>query len=289
MAGRSVRLFLVDGTPQGMRTAEVGNWTGLAMVCPRTDLVKLGKRDAVRGAGVYLLLAPSETLAARLRVYIGEADDVWARLQTHDSRKDWWTWVIVFVSKDENLTKAHVRWLEAKLLRDIKDAKRADTENDNEPGGGHLPEADAADMETFLENIHLLLPTLGADVLGTPEAGPATSDLVLELSWEGAHAECSVREGQFVIRKGSSARVKEVPSLADGYRDLRHKLRQDGVLAEGGDGLLRFTLDYPFDSPSAAASMVTGTNVNGRVTWKVKGRGISYKEWQEQQVSTEAA
>ena len=139
MAGRSVRLFLVDGTPQGMRTAEVGNWTGLALVCPRTDLVKLGKREAVRALACTCCIGPSETLASRLRVYVGEADDVWTRLQSHDSKKDWWTWVVVFVSKDENLTKAHVRWLEAKLVRDIKDAKRADIENDNEPSGGHLP------------------------------------------------------------------------------------------------------------------------------------------------------
>jgi hypothetical protein len=286
MAGRSVRLFLVDGTPQGMRTAEVGNWTGLALVCPRTDLVKLGQREAAHGAGVYLLIGPSEELASRLRVYVGEADDVWARLQNHDTKKDFWTWVVVFGSKDKNLTKAHVRWLEAKLARDIRDAKRADMENGNEPGGGHLPEADTADMEAFLENIRLLLPTLGADVLGAGgDAATAAPALRLELNWEGAHAECLVREGQFVVTKGSTARAKEVPSLSDGYRDVRQKARQDGVLALGGDGLLHFTIDYPFDSPSAAGSMVTGTNVNGRITWKVKGSGVSYKEWQEQQVT----
>lgn len=286
MAGRSVRLFLVDGTPQGMRTAEVGNWTGLALVCPRTDLVKLGKRDAVKAAGVYFLLGPSEALASRSRVYVGEADDVWARLQSHDSKKDFWTWVIVFVSKDENLTKAHVRWLEAKLVRDIRDAKRADTENDNAPGGGHLPEADTADMETFLENIRLLLPTLGADVLGTASAG-GERGIRLELKWEDAKAECYVQEGQFVVTKGSTARVNEVASLGEGYRDLRRKLREEGVLAQGGNGLLHFTLNYPFDSPSAAAAMVTGTGLNGRVAWKLKGQGVSYKEWQEHQVGTE--
>ncbi len=285
MAGRSVRLFLVDGTPQGMRTAEVGNWTGLALVCPRTDLVKLGKRDAVRAAGVYLLIGPSEALASRLRVYVGEADDVWTRLQSHDSKKDWWTWVVVFVSKDENLTKAHVRWLEAKLVRDIKDAKRADIENDVEPGGGHLPESDASDMETFLENLRLLLPTLGADVLGASALGPADRGLVLELKWEDAKAECVLRDGKFMVRKSSTARTKEVESLGDSTRDLRRKLREDGVLAENGADLLRFTIDYPFDSQSAAAAVVAGTGLNGRAAWKVKGEGISYREWQEKQVA----
>jgi len=285
MAGRSVRLFLVDGTPQGMRTAEVGNWTGLALVCPRTDLLKLGKRDSVRGAGVYLLVGPSETLSSRLRVYVGEADDVWARLQSHDNQKDWWTWVVVFVTKDENLTKAHVRWLEAKLVREVQAAKRADIENGVEPGGGHLPEADTADMETFLENIRLLLPVLGIDVLVADIHGSGMSGLTLELKWEGAKAECVVRDGQFVVKKGSTARAKEVDSLGEGYRALRQRLKTVALLQPGDNGLLVFASDYAFDSPSAAAAVVTGTGLNGRAHWKVKGEGISYKEWQERQVA----
>lgn len=287
MAGRSVRLFLVDGSPQGMRTAEVGNWTGLALVCPRTDLSKLAKREEVRRSGVYFLVGPSEAIGSRLKLYIGEADDVWARLQGH-SGKDFWTWVIMFVSKDLNLTKAHVRWLEARLVEEAKAAKRADVENGVEPGGGRLPEADAADMETFLENVRLLLPVLGIDVLATDIHGLGSKSLTLELKWEDARAECVVRDGQFIVKKGSTARAKEVDSLGDGYRDLRHKLKKEGVLQPCNDTLLRFSIDYAFDSPSAAAAMVSGTGLNGRVAWRVKGDTITYKEWQEQQVAAAA-
>ena len=120
MAGRSVRLFLVDGTPQGMRTAEVGNWSGLALVCPRTDLARLGARPEVRRTGVYILVGPSEAASASLAVYVGEGDEVWTRLTSHDDSKDFWTWAFIFVSKDDNLTKAHVRWLEATLIRESR-------------------------------------------------------------------------------------------------------------------------------------------------------------------------
>jgi hypothetical protein len=218
-------------------------------------------------------------------VYVGEADDVWVRLQNH-AGKEFWTSVIVFVSKDENLTKAHVRWLEAQLVREIRDAKRADVENEVDPGGCRLPEADTADMNVFLDNIRLLLPTLGADVLRTADhGGRGDRDLLLELKWEDAQAECRVRDGQFIVTKRSTARVKEVDSLGDGYRNLRRELREKQVLAETGNGLLQFTVDYPFNSPTAAAAVVTGTGLNGRAHWKVKGQGISYKEWQEQQVA----
>jgi hypothetical protein len=259
MPGRTIRLFLVDATPQGLRTAEVGNWTGLALVCPRTDLSKLARRDEVRRAGVYILVGPSETIGSRLKVYVGEADDVWARLQSH-AGKDFWTWVVLFVSKDLNLTKAHVRWLEAKLVQEVKTAKRAEVENGVEPGGGHLPEADAADMETFLDNIRLLLPVLGIDVLAADLHGSGARGLTLELEWDGAAAECIVRDGQFVVKKGSTARAKEVDSLGDGYRALRVRLKHVGVLQPGDDddGLLLFTSDYAFDSPSAAAAVAGG-------------------------------
>lgn len=286
MPGRSVRLFLVDGAPQGMRTAEVGMWSGLGLVCPRTDLAKFGKREEVHRAGVYLLVGPAEGLGSRLRLYIGEADDVWTRLQSH-SNKDFWTWVVVFVSKDLNLTKAHVRWAEAKLVREVKGAKRADVENDVEPSGGHLPEADAADMETFLENARLLLPVLGVDVLSS-DSVPGGKSLTLELKWENARADCEVRDGVYVVKKGSTARSQEVDSLSDGYREFRVKLKQNGVLLAGDDGLLHFTIPYAFDSPSAAAAVVTGTGLNGRAAWKVKGEGISLKDWQERQVAAPA-
>jgi hypothetical protein len=294
MHGRSVRLFLIDGTPQGMRTAEVGNWSGLALVCPRTDLARLGARPEVRRTGVYILVGPSETTASGVAVYVGEGDDVWARLTSHDDKKDFWTWVVLFVSKDDNLTKAHVRWLESTLAREIKNAKRAEITNGNEPPAGKLPEADTADMQTFFDNVRLLLPTLGINVFGVEalkKAEPQSDSvaLVLELEWEGARAQCAVREAQFVVLAGSHARVKEVDSIGGWTRALRKTLRESGVLVPSDDAkLLRFTQEYVFDSPSGAAAVVAGSNVNGRLLWKVKGAGISYKEWQQQQVHDDA-
>jgi hypothetical protein len=139
-------------------------------------------------------------------------------------------------------------------------------------------------METFFENIRLLLPTLGVNVFSIEGPG---GDLVLELRWEDARAECAVRDGQFVVKAGSLARTKEVDSLGDGSKMIRHMLRENGVLvpADGNTALLRFAQEYAFDSPSAAAAVVSGTGLNGRAAWKVKGVGISYREWQEKQVS----
>lgn len=283
MTARSIRLFLVDGTPQGMRTAEVGNWSGLSLVCPRTDLARLGVRPEVRRTGVYILIGPSDSSPSGLMVYVGESDDVWARLTTHDDRKDFWEWVVVFVSKDDNLTKAHARWLERTLVRELKQARRANVANTNEPASGRLPEADTADMETFLDNVRLLLPTLGVNVFaiaGSQDRGPLpAADLRLELKWEDARAESVVVDGQFIVQAGSTARGVEVESLAAWLRALRSTLQANGVLVPHEGGLLTFSQPYAFESPSAAAGVVSGTGLNGRAAWKVKGTGESYKSW----------
>ena len=139
--------------------------------------------------------------------------------------------------------------------------------NGTTPIGGRLPEADAADMETCFENVCLLLPTLGANVL-TVEAPSVRGqqppiELTLELRWENAKAECVVREGQLVIKAGSTARAKEVDSLGEYVCERRRILRNEQVLVPDftNDQLFRFTVDYAFDSQSAAAATVSGTGL----------------------------
>ncbi len=267
-------------------------WTGLALVCCRATLESLYKRPEARRPGIYLLVGNGLGSGTSQRVYVGEGDEVLPRLLAHDAdpEKEFWDWVLFFVSKDSNLTKAHVRWLEAQLVREIKSAKRVECANGNEPGGGELPDADKADLEIFLENVRMLLPVLGLDALGPPrvtDLAPVTGALELTLKWEIAQAECVVRDGLFVVKEGSLARTTEVESLGDTYRDLRRQLQDNGVMVPAGPGLLKFTVDYAFESPTAAGAAVTGTGVNGRAVWKVKGSGESYRDWQARQSEAE--
>lgn len=289
MSGRSVRLFLVDGTPQGLRTAEVGMWTGQALVAPRTELPRLGKRHEVHGTGVYVLVGPSEGNPAKLAVYIGEGDDVWARLSSHDANKDFWTWVVVFVSKDTNLTKAHVRWLESHLVQEITAEKQVEVLNGNEPAGGSLPEADEADMETFMGNVRLLLPVLGLNVFASVTGKHADAEaggVKLALKWENAVATCIAKDGAFIVQKGSTARTKNVDSLQPSYVTMRKQLVDAGVLVPQSQDLYVFAQDYVFESPTAAAVAVSGTSLNGRDKWSVEKTGDSYKAWVAKQVAS---
>ena len=90
MAGRQIRIYLVDGTPNGIRTAEIINWTGSILVVPRARLPEVAnRREAIR-TGVYCLVGPDPDFANRDIVYIGEGDNVFTRLVAHskDGAKD---------------------------------------------------------------------------------------------------------------------------------------------------------------------------------------------------------
>ena len=58
MSGKHIELFLVDGTPGGLTTAEILNWTGQVLSAPRSEMSTLVRRPEVAGTCIYLLLGP---------------------------------------------------------------------------------------------------------------------------------------------------------------------------------------------------------------------------------------
>ena len=171
--GKTVRLFLVDGSPTGLITAEIMNWTGHVLVAPRSRLPETLKRLESDRTGVYCLVGDDPTDSLRPLVYIGEGDCVADRLKSHatDDSKDFWTRTCIVTSKDTNLTKSHVRYLESRLVELTKSAERSNLANGNEPSPKSLPESDIADMEFFLTQLQVVLPVVGLEFLrSTPKA-----------------------------------------------------------------------------------------------------------------------
>jgi hypothetical protein len=168
VGGRAIRIFLVEGTPTGLRTAEIGLSTCKAVMAPRVALEALSRRSESKRTGVYVLIGDDQQHAARKAVYIGEGDDVFVRIRKHDDEKDFWEHVVLFVSKDDNLTKGHVRYLEARLIGIANSARRATVTNITAPDLPRLPESDVAEMEEFVEQVRLLsleLPRFGGQRL----------------------------------------------------------------------------------------------------------------------------
>jgi hypothetical protein len=301
--GRTLKLYLVDGSPSGVITAELGISSVRAAVASRTALPDLIRREEASRTGIYLLVGLDPDLPGRQLVYVGEGDQVKTRLAAHDAdeSKEFFTRVVLIVSKDENLTKAHGRYLESRIIAAIRGAGRAKLVNVTEPPFKGLPEPEIADMERVLDEIEILLPVLGFDVLrpagqeaGAPSriasagaliAAAADHDPLFTFTEAGTDAKAREASDEFVVLAGSRAKRQEVPSCGEGLKRRRAQLIADGVLVPADDvKFLRFTADTAFDSPSGAAGTVYGGNVSGNRYWKHANTGQGYGDWRKRRI-----
>jgi len=276
--GFSVRIFIPSGDPEGLRIVEKSNWTGQGLVFPRALLAEVRQREELRRTGVYVLWGPGES-GYLPRVYIGEGDAVLPRLEQHARQKDFWTYAAVFISKDQNLNKAHVKYLEARLVEMAAEAKRAELDNGNVPQLPILSEADAADAEGFLANLLLCLPIVGVNLFEKAKLS-GRKDRDLHLKAKGIEARGQEAAVGFVVRAGSQAVKDEVPSIHGYLSELRCSLVAQGVLEDAGS-VYRLTQDYTFNSPSTAAGVLLGRSANGRVEWK-DNKGRTLRKLQEE-------
>lgn len=277
MPSVTIKIYLPYGDPKRLRTGEISNWSGKAVAGPRTELEQLLNREEAVNAGVYLLTG-SDPLSGNAAVYIGEAESIQSRLKQH-LEKDFWNHVVYFTSKDENLTKGHIRYLEGRLIEIAKNSGRAILIN-SQTTNAKLPESDRADMEIFLEKIEQLLPALGVEALVPVTAAPDTKEEALLLFCEisGLRASGRLTPNGIVVFAESQAVAMLRPS-AKNYPwviNSRNQLIQDGILTPS-NGCLRFTCNHEFTSPSAAAAVIHGGTANGRTAWK-DINGITLKQ-----------
>ena len=270
MPSGTIKIFLVHGDPKRLRTAELSNWTGKAVAGPRSEFENVIAREESLKSGVYFLTG-IDPESGKSAVYIGEAESVRDRLKSHLG-KDFWNHVVFFTSKDENLTKAHIRYLEGRLIDQAKQAARANVTN-GQSSGSRLPESDREDMEIFLEKIHQLLPVLGVEVLVPTISAPSgpTEREPLACEIKGLRATGHLTPNGIVVLAGSQAVLNERPS-SQKYPwplNMRQKLKEEGVLIVKTDHL-SFAKDMEFSSPSAAAAVIHGGHANGLTAWKNK-------------------
>lgn len=298
--GRTIRMYLVDGSASGLITAEIMNWTGHAVLGPRSKLKELLAREEAQRTGVYLLYGPDPETGQET-LYVGEGDDVGKRIRQHasDANKDFFERICLLTSKDHNLTKAHVRFLESRMIALVASAGRVALNNATQPDPIRLPEADVSDMEFFIDQVRLILPALGLDFLRAlpvhrVQARPQETDnpvFFASAKKHGIRAEMQEIDGEFVVLAGSLSQndwvSKREATHSTGYAKLHADLRAQGKLAPGPNGLCEFTVDVAFKSPSAAAAVVFGRPANGRLEWQIEATKQTLGEWQNAQLSTQ--
>ena len=267
---KTIKLFLIDGEPNGRITGELSNWTGKAYKIPRIKIKDSNDREELQNPGVYLLFGKNEE--GKDQVYIGEAENIFKRLIQHLSAKEFWHETIIFISKDENLNKAHIKYLEKGLYETALNVNRYHV-NQNVPTKPSLSESDVAEMEAFMSNIKILVNTLGHKVfeekreIKTPQQQRKTAFYIKAA--RGADASGEPTSDGFVVFKGSKATLDTVKSITSNFKRFRDQLIENGTLKKSGECYV-FTEDYVFSSPSTAAVIVMGRNANGLNEWKMQ-------------------
>jgi hypothetical protein len=305
MKPRSINIFLLDGDPNGIRVAQISMSTIQAIAFRRNQLRRVCEAfPEIKRPGVYILIGADENEMDRQLAYIGESEGVDERLIHHNSNekgrdaKAFWTDTVILISKDENLTKSHARYVESCLIRSVGGNPRWSIPNAQRPSddAGKLPLPDRAAMDEFVDQTKTLVGALGWDLFRemrgrAPEAALLARGLQPSLPpepprfyfrGEGFAAEMEVgQSGDFVVRSGSKARVRTTTTIPRGTTALRNTLLEKGVLRQKGDFLV-FTSDYSFSSASAAAATVIGASANGRILWKLPD-GRTYADWEGNQ------
>jgi Domain of unknown function (DUF4357) len=270
--GKQLRLFLPDGTPSGPRYYELVNWTGQAVVMPVSRIKELvtGAWPEFERPGVYLVRGESEEGHARL--YIGESENVAKRVQGHPASLGFEvTELLLFSSKDDNLTKSHVLWLESALIDLATIAKRISLSNGTAPLTKALSKAELATMVEFLEHLGLVAQTAGFNYFTKAKVrmiGPApAAQFSLHKVKQGLKAQAIQSDEGFVVLAGSRGSGFPTEALGKGYALQREELIEQGVMKLESDGNYLFTVDAVFSSPSAAASIVAGYPSSGPQSW----------------------
>jgi hypothetical protein len=273
--GKTIKLFLIDGDTNGRLTCELSNWTGKAYKLPRNLIKICTDRPEIQTTGIYMLLNKSADLSEKGQLYIGEAENIFNRLTQHVKEKDFWNEAIVFISKDDNLNKAHIKYLENRLHDIACSANRYELINNQKPTQSSVSESDKAEMEEFLANILTLVSTLGynafeqirqADTKVQPDK---EEDLFYISATRGANGIGKTTSEGFVVFENSQVADPITNSYPKTMQKLRDTLISEGVIVKENDKLI-MKRDYLFSSSSSAAMIIMGRSANGLTEWKMK-------------------
>ncbi|MDR6158023.1 hypothetical protein QF023_001539 [Chryseobacterium sp. SLBN-27] len=271
MFGKTIKIFLIDGEPNGRLTCELSNWTGKAFKIPRNKIKISADRLELESTGIYILFGKSTN--NKDLAYIGEGEEVYKRIIQQVSGKDFWNEVIIFISKDENLNKAHVKYLENKLYEIAKKVNRYDLINSNIPTKSSISESDRAEMEEFIENIKLLTNSLGYKIFEeliheNQSVEEQINNTFYIKATRGANAKGQITNEGFVVLKGSEIADSVTSSLNQSIINLRQRLIDEQKIVVINNKFV-FTEDYLFSSPSTAAAIVMGRSANGLTEWRL--------------------
>jgi hypothetical protein len=285
--GTTISNYLVTGDPEGVIFAYMSNWTGQAVKIPRNLFANSKDYSELKRPGIYFLIGQDEKNPDDKLVYVGEANDLSNRIAQHlkDNDKSFAEIIICLSSKDENLTVSHTKYLEQKTIAVLNSSNEFRLINKKDGTLINLPKMVQDEMDTYYDNMKILLPTLGHNLLHRETKnkieGLTISDN-LKLDIGAFKAVGKLTSNGIEVLKGSEVNPKETASLSGSYSNLRKTLIEKGIINDI-NGKLTFIENYEFPSSSSAAAIILGYSINGRAAWK-NSSGKSLKELEDDKI-----
>lgn len=265
--GKTIQIYLIEGTPRGIKLADITSNIEQAIYIPRIKLNDASKRHEVSKPGVYFLFGEDDE-SAKPKAYIGKSKNCLDRINKHDYNKKFWNYAVLIVSKTDSFTPAHIEFLEQLAIEKARESNKYKLENEVNPRPFKVPETLEADLLDNFDTIKILLSTLGFTIFETIEKETKSKNL-LYCRGKNVIAEGEYRDDGFVVFKGSKANLELSKTSGPTIVNLRRKLLNDEVLIQKGQ-VLEFKESYLFSSPSSAATQVLARNANGWTEWKDK-------------------
>lgn len=258
-----ITMILRNGMPTGIVQCNLDEWIGVSYKIPRNRLNESKELKNIENTGVYILFGVDEETGEN-RAYIGEAENIYKRLLQHNKTKDFWNDCLVFVSQNNSLNKAHIRFIENMLYTKAKEVERFIIDNDTEPTKSSLDGADEIRAVKFYEKIVLLTSVYGYrifDKILTQQE--VKEEEIYYINSIGLKASGAQSEEGFIVFKGSQSSEEFKKASSQSLRNKWNELRNQKIVDQGV-----FLKDIIFSSPSTAAAMVLGRNSNGLTQWK---------------------
>lgn len=278
---KTIKILLADGTPNGIKIAEIGGRVVKAVLVPRNKIKEASNREELGTVGLYFLIG-KESEINKPDVYIGEAEHVYKRLLQHnkDGDKDFWNIALCFVSTNNSINKAHVKYLEGYCYELAQQFARCCMVNGSVPAKTQLQENDVADTMDFFDNVKLLMATLGYPIFDDVNILDESESVYI---CKGPHANAKGKysdEGM-VVYSGSVSRKELTKTAGPWIEKSVKKLVENGILIDNGEKSYIFSQNHIFSSPSIAAAVVLSRRANGWLEWKdEKGNTLDKNERQ---------
>jgi hypothetical protein len=285
--GITITNYLANGDPEGIIFSYMSNWNGQAIKIPRNLFADSKNIVELKRPGVYYLLGQNLDNPDDKLVYIGEANNLSDRIIQHlrDSDKSFAETIICFSSKDENLTVSHAKYLEQKIVNHIGNVSEYRLINKKEGSLINLPKMVQDEMDTYYDNMKIILPTLGYSILHLDSKVDSIQSIRINsfsLNIGGFRAISKLTSNGIEVQQGSDMNIAETPSLSGSYSNLRKTLI-DRSIVKFVNNKLKFVENYEFPSPSTAAAIILGYSINGRTAWKNQ-QGKTIKELEEEKI-----